>query len=83
MRKFLLMLLLLTFLICLGALAENTEDFNYIVNEEDVSIIEYTGDDTTVVVPDFIEGLPVRHIGYACFSGNSRLESIMPMVCLP
>ncbi len=39
-------------------------DFEYIIiNNSEIAIIQYTGNDEQVVIPQKIDGIPVRHIG--------------------
>lgn len=62
------------------ASAEETYgDYSYTINEDSdgeyVTITGYSGNDTTVVIPSKIKGLPVKVIGGSSFS-NTRISSI-------
>lgn len=51
-------------------------DYAYINNDTEISIVDYVGDDTNVVVPDTIDGLPVTEIGNYAFSDCSSIETV-------
>ena len=52
------------------------EGLVYEVNGESVTIIGYTGNEASVVIPNEIEGKPVTAIGNAAFSYNNTLTSV-------
>ena len=52
-------------------------DFTYTVSENgDATITGYTGSATDIVIPDIIDGNPVKAIGSSAFSDCTSLESI-------
>ncbi len=52
-------------------------DFKYTVNSDNsVTISEYTGNDSSVKIPDSIGGKNVESIGNSAFKGNFNLKSI-------
>lgn len=53
-----------------------TEDgqFEYSIGYTEVTIKKYLGDDETVVIPETIEGFPVRTIGESAFSYKEVIE---------
>ena len=59
-----------------SALASVTNDFTYTVNDGRASITGYTGNDTAVVIPSTLDGLPVDTIAASAFSGRTDLKSI-------
>ena len=64
-------------MIPLTALAEETEgDFRYSVNGGEVTVDEYLGTDTEVVIPDKIAGYPVTVIGMEAFKDHEGLLSV-------
>lgn len=52
-------------------------DFTYTAFEEGVIIIGYVGKSTTVVIPEFIEDLPVTEIGEEAFRNNLIIKKIV------
>lgn len=58
--------------------AEESEPFMWndyeciIINENEVEIKTYYGDDTEIVIPSLINGMPVTSIGENSFHGNDR-----------
>lgn len=85
-RKFLLMIGVFLLLTVAGiANGRNSEayaavsgDFRYFVNDggESVTVMGYNGSDTTVVVPDTIEGYPVTILD-GTFWGNKTVETVV------
>ena len=62
-----------------GNYCENCGTFlwDYWVNEEDEVIIDrYNGNESDVVIPDTIDGLPVTSIGWGCFHVCESLVSV-------
>jgi hypothetical protein len=49
----------------------------YTVKEERVTITTYHGNDSEVIVPDFIDGFPVRKIGKKAFMNSRQLRRIV------
>ena len=68
-----------------AALAEKSENetvssdtslpFTYEIDDGEVTILTYTGSETTVTVPDTVEGYPVTEIGEKAFA-RSRVVSV-------
>ena len=50
-------------------------DFKYTVNNGEVTVTEYIGEDANMVIPSEIEGMPVRRIGSYAFSNNKTFTS--------
>lgn len=67
-----------------GIIAERTEpaeetpseEFVYAVKNKKVQINAYAGGETTVVIPEEIEGFPVTTLGKGAFKNNSDLLSV-------
>ncbi len=57
--------------------ANPTSDFKYKIDNNEVTITEYVGTDTTLVIPSEIDGKPVTGIGPWPFPLNSSLTSIV------
>lgn len=55
--------------------ATEAEDFGFVFSGG--IITGYTGSESTVVIPDEIDGVPVTQIGRYAFSNNQTLESIV------
>lgn len=57
-------------------------DYEYIVytleNEQFITLIKYVGEDTDVVVPTELDGLPVMEIGENCFAGTAVVSVTVP-----
>lgn len=52
--------------------------YTYTVSDDRVTITGYSGTDTTLVIPDTVDGLPVVGIGREAFKGASFGEVILP-----
>ena len=52
------------------------EGLNYTIVDEQVTIVNYTGDASVLAIPSVIEGYPVTHIGASAFYNCSRLTSL-------
>lgn len=52
------------------------EDFQYAIEDGAVTLLDYTGQATAVVVPAEIEGLPLTTIGNWAFTRNETLQSV-------
>ena len=48
--------------------------YEYVLKDQAVQIIKYTGEDKRAEVPDQIEGFPVKAIGDYAFSGTPVTE---------
>ncbi len=60
--------------VALGAV--DASDYEYIINDGEVTITSYTGTDNEVAIPSEIDGYPVTNIADASFSGNSNITSL-------
>ena len=60
--------------------ANPVSDFNYYLNEEKqcINITGYVGENADVVIPTYIEDLPVRFIGIGSFAGTSVETVVLP-----
>ncbi|MDO4567847.1 MAG: leucine-rich repeat domain-containing protein [Clostridia bacterium] len=47
-----------------------TDDFEYLLYEDHIEIIKYIGSQTFVLIPDYLEFLPITHIGAEAFAGT-------------
>lgn len=56
--------------------ASQNESYEYIVKNNQVYLLNYIADETQVVVPDEIEGMPVVCVGQA-FKGNPTVTSVV------
>ena len=52
-------------------------DFLWVEEEDGVRIIEYNGSEEAVVIPEFIQGKPVRVIGFHAFWCNYDVRSMV------
>lgn len=59
-------------------LVSNVEDFQYTVNNQEISITKYIGNDKCVKVPDTIENLPVTTLCSKAFDNDNVLQIILP-----
>lgn len=50
-------------------------DFKYSVYSKKVTIKKYVGNDTEVVIPSYIEDMPVTEIGSGCFRGSTAEDA--------
>ena len=79
MKKFCAVLIALGVFVCLLAgcadKATDAADFKYTVTDEYVYILGYTGEEKKVVIPEKIEGKPVKGIGFHAFL-SSDIESV-------
>lgn len=62
----------------LSGLAKAQGDFRYVLSEdgEEVTVLQYTGHDSSVVIPDMIEDTPVTAIGSGAFDGCTTVSDI-------
>ena len=74
MKKMLCMLLMLLML-PLGVLAETENRWDFDAN--DYALDGYNGPGGDVVVPDFIDGMPVEILGAYAFRENNELTSLV------
>lgn len=49
----------------------------YTINGDGVSVSGYSGTADEIIIPAFIEGLPVTEIGYCAFDSNSSIKSVI------
>ena len=87
-RKFLCLLLALTMVLSLAATVSAEErytsgDWTYTFSEGELSIISYDGSDTNVVVPEKLDGLPVRILGWGLTPAFSGVKNTMTSITLP
>ncbi len=77
MRRLFLLCFLLLFVLT-GFAAAESDDFEYIVSEDNssVTISAYTGSAKKVVVPSEISGIPVTAIGEAAFQNQTQISKI-------
>lgn len=59
--------------------AENMQynGFKYSIENGEVTVLGYVGEDTEIVVPSEIDGLPVCHIGKSFIEGNREIISVV------
>lgn len=55
---------------------ETTEDFEYEILDDGVTITKYTGNSTDVVIPDKIDDVPVTKIGFLSFEAKFDIISV-------
>lgn len=61
------------------ALADYDNGFNYEINDdESITIIEYSGNDTVVLIPESIDRKPVKRIGNNAFDFSGIVEIVIP-----
>lgn len=70
-----LLLMLLTFVNCLGASAKGEFEFKKL-NDGTISITSYNGGGKNVVIPDEIDGKTVSAVAESAFSNNKTIESV-------
>ncbi len=80
MRK-LMSVLLLTLIICLlGGCAEEkvspVEDFKYLIEDNEITITGYIGDDSEVYIPSEILGYKVTGLGWMAFDNCDTIMSV-------
>ncbi|WP_022759611.1 hypothetical protein [Butyrivibrio fibrisolvens] len=51
-------------------------DYKISFNEGSITLVEYIGEDSELIIPERILGIPVRHIGPHCFSKAQTVISI-------
>lgn len=54
---------------------ENGE-YRYIITQDGVMLLKYSGEEENVTVPDEIEGYSVFKIKNSCFAGNEKIKSV-------
>jgi len=70
-------LLILLMLMSVGiAMADDLSDFTFSINGDSVTLVSYNGSASSVKVPDWYQGLKVRHVGANAFRGNTTLETV-------
>lgn len=55
---------------------DTQSDFKYSLYMYEASIIGYTGSDTVLSIPDYIDGYPVISIGEGAFAGNDKITYV-------
>ncbi len=53
-------------------------EFNYTIQNSEITITAYTGSSADVVIPSSIDGLPVTKIGQSAFEGMSVTSIVIP-----
>ena len=53
-------------------------DFSYTAAEDGVTVTGYSGSDRTVVIPEYLNGLPVTQIAAGAFANNTAQSVILP-----
>lgn len=53
-------------------------DFEFVIKDNAAVITAYTGSDLHVLIPDTLEGVPVREIGKEAFFESNVLEVVLP-----
>ncbi len=53
-----------------------SDDFSYITSNNTITITGYTGANSTVIIPDTINGLPVTSIGNYAFENETSVTSV-------
>jgi len=76
-KKYILFLFLASLIIS-SAFGQNTSDFVYNINENQITIHEYTGSDKNVIIPDNINGIPVVYIGLYAFCQRQITNVTIP-----
>lgn len=63
----------------LSGMAKTQGDFRYALSEDgtEATILQYTGDDSSVVIPDMMEEKPVTAIGEDAFNGCTAVSDIV------
>ncbi len=56
---------------------QTQDDFEYIALDNGILLHEYVGEDTTLNIPDEIDDLTVKEIGFFAFSSNDTLEHVV------
>ncbi|MBC8207432.1 MAG: leucine-rich repeat domain-containing protein [Kiritimatiellales bacterium] len=52
------------------------EDFSYTTSNDEITITGYSGTNNVVVIPETIDGLPVKSIGNSAFLNRSNLTGV-------
>ena len=83
MKRKIISLLLAAVMVCgifavapLNAFADDTLPYVYTINDGQVCITGYTGNEQQVQIPATIDNLPVTAIGEQAFFGNTELRSV-------
>ena len=67
----------LCFSACMNGIREfRSGDYRYTVENDEVTITQYTGNDVEVTVPGSIKGMPVVAIGIAAFHYCDNMRSV-------
>jgi hypothetical protein len=54
-----------------------TAPFTFTTNNGAITITGYTGTGGAIIIPDFVNGLPVTSIGVTAFQGNTTITSVV------
>ena len=58
-------------------------DFEYQINGSEVTITKYVGDDSSVYIPDYIDGRKVTQISHSAFALLDELQNSIEFIRLP
>ena len=58
-------------------------DFEYKINGSEVAITKYVGDDSSVYIPDYIDGRKVTQISHSAFALLDELQNSIEFIRLP
>ena len=74
--------ILLTIILCAFCFSSCTNnefkfgDYRYTVENDEVTITKYIGNDAEVSIPESINGMPVRAIGTSAFLNRDKMRSV-------
>jgi len=76
MKKNILFITIFTSLV-IAVFAQTEIDFEYRVNEGNITITGYKGNARNIIIPERINGLPVTAIGDEAFAGHNDVRTSM------
>ena len=71
-----LLLAAISFVFSISAAEKTYGDFEYKVENDNVTVMKYLGEDIDVTIPETIDGLPVTSVGTSSFLSKIKIESI-------
>lgn len=71
-----LLLAAISFVFSISAAEKTYGDFEYKVENDNVTVTKYLGEDIDVTIPETIDGLPVTSVGKSSFLSKIKIESI-------
>ena len=77
MKLKLIAMMLMMLIITAGVACALTDDYEYTVSDEGVTITRYKGIDADVIVPAQIDGLQVICLGAGAFDSDYNLRSVV------